>query len=276
MYVHDRMSWFELWPAIYCARATTSSPAMTQQREAILNNRASWARASLPSLRRTSLQSSPAPFIIYSGKLFFLNPSDLMSGLTMALCWMVIPRIWDLYVTNSVLTGWWLTRINPFSTSLLCAWVVFLCDLVYIVDALARTSKSGYRTSILASTAVWRLNVSHGTTGTTIEMLFSAVKCFIFVPYHFLVILDLNFTGCYTVMCALRLVRLLQAGRWNINFASTLSSATKNAEQSTQDLETEQTTTMRQKQLKRKNSFRRNKNDTSIRWKNILPSRIMR
>lgn len=118
-------------------------------------------------------------------------------------------RIWDLYVTHSIVTGWWLSRINTYNTSLFCAWVVFLCDLVYIMDALARASKN----SVCSGPSISFLFKKQTEPWTLLETVISVLNFTTFVPFHVLVLLELDISGLYLVVCGVRLARLLQTGR---------------------------------------------------------------
>lgn len=119
---------------------------------------------------------------------------------------------------NSALTGWFLSRFNTYNSSLLCVWIIFLCDLVYILDALARTSK----TSLTSSS--WVAFATNGLPGTVLANFLAVVKAVTFVPYHILVILELDSCSVYLVVCALRVARLLLSGRLYIYLTWTLSS----------------------------------------------------
>jgi len=134
----------------------------------------------------------------------------------------MVVRVWDLYVTNSILTGWLLSTINTCNSSLLCAWIVFLCDLVYIMDALARTSKNSQHSSSWASLLLT------GQSGTILANFITVVKFVTFIPYHVLVILELDIYGVYLLVCSLRVIRLLQSGRLYVYVAWTLTSLSKN------------------------------------------------
>lgn len=134
----------------------------------------------------------------------------------------MVVRVWDLYVTNSILTGWLLSRINTYNSSLLCAWVIFLCDLVYIMDALARTSKNSQHSSS------WASLLFSGQSGTILANFITVVKFVTFIPYHVLVILELDIYGVYLLVCSLRVIRLLHSGRLYVHVAWTLTSLAKN------------------------------------------------
>lgn len=135
-------------------------------------------------------------------------------------------RVWDLYVTHSILTGWWLSRINTYNSSLVCAWIVFLCDLVYIMDAVARTSKTSHASWIYSS--LFSFIIDACGLWTILAAVISAMKFVTFVPYHVLVILELDISGLYLVICALRIARLLQSGRLYAHIIWTVSTLLKN------------------------------------------------
>lgn len=136
----------------------------------------------------------------------------------------IVCRVWDLYVTNSILTGWLLSRINTYNASLVCAWIIFLCDLVYILDALARTSKRSQNSTNWAS-----FIVNSGSSRTILANFVTVVKFVTFVPFHVLVILELDcISGVYLLVCALRVARLLQSGRLYFHVAWTLTNLAKN------------------------------------------------
>ena len=125
-------------------------------------------------------------------------------------------------MTNSILTGWLLSTVNTYNSSLICAWVIFLCDLVYIMDALARTSKNSQHSSSWASLLL------SGQSGTILANFITVVKFVTFIPYHVLVILELDIYGVYLLVCSLRVIRLLQSGRLYVHVAWTLINLAKN------------------------------------------------
>ena len=140
----------------------------------------------------------------------------------------VASRFWDLYVTQAILTGLWFTRINTYNFSLLYAWIIFLCDLIYIIDALARASKTNSSRSLWTSSRSLSLIIrSHGWWTIAISGL-----CFIrfvtFVPYHVLVILQLDINGFYLILCVFRLARLLKSGRIYAHIIWTVSKLREN------------------------------------------------
>ena len=140
----------------------------------------------------------------------------------------VASRVWDLSVTNSILTGCWLARINTYNSSLLYAWIVFLCDVVFIMDALARASKKTSSHGSWISSSLFSFIVNACGSWTILTTLISAMKFVSFVPYHVLVILDLDFSGLYLVVCAFRVARLLQSGRIYANVIWTISKILEN------------------------------------------------
>lgn len=131
---------------------------------------------------------------------------------------LIMSKVWDVYVTNAVLSGWWISRMNTDNTSLLFSWMVCLCDLVYITDALARSTKRVYRLAITMDLA---LHHENGSASSILELFAITLRVLTFVPYHFLVILDLDMSYIYFLVCVLRVARLWRSGRLNV--ASTFS-----------------------------------------------------
>ncbi|PFX14695.1 hypothetical protein AWC38_SpisGene21129 [Stylophora pistillata] len=84
-------------------------------------------------------------------------------------------------------------------------------------DALARTSKTSMTSGRWASFAL------NGLPRTALANLSAVVKVVTFVPYHVLVILELDGCSVYLVVCVLRVARLLLSGRLYVSFAWTLS-----------------------------------------------------
>lgn len=143
--------------------------------------------------------------------------------LTLSSFSLIVSVLWDVYVTNVVLTGLWISRINTDHTSLLFSWMVCLCDLVYITDAFARSTKRVYRSAITMDLA---LLFDYKSAISNFELLVTALTSFTFVPYHVLVILEVDAFCVYLVLCMLRLAKLWRSGR--INVVSTFSFMAKN------------------------------------------------
>lgn len=118
---------------------------------------------------------------------------------------------WDLFVANSILTGWCLSEINTFNSSILFAWMVCLCDLVYSIDALARTSKKTRFSKIFAKGSF---------AASSLELFANVPMILSCVPYHVLVVFGLDISGVYLLLCTLRLARLLKAGRIHVHLES--------------------------------------------------------
>lgn len=132
-------------------------------------------------------------------------------------------REWDLVVVHAILTGWCFSKINTFNSSLLFAWMVCLCDLVYCADTLARTSKHARLSKGFVNASF--PDRSNREFFTYVSM---AVSC---VPYHVLVFAGLDISGVYLLLCALRLARLQWSGRINVRFQSIFSTARKRMRQ---------------------------------------------
>lgn len=118
---------------------------------------------------------------------------------------------WDLFVVNSILTGWCLSEINTFNSSILFAWLVCLCDLVYSIDALARTSKKTRLSKVFVKGL---FVISSHELPAYVPMILSCI------PYHILVGLGLDIFGVYFLLCSLRVARLLKAGRVHVHLES--------------------------------------------------------
>ena len=135
----------------------------------------------------------------------------------------IVGKVWDVYVTNVVLSGLWISRMNTDNTSLFFSWMVCLCDLVYITDAFARSTKRVFH-SVL--TMDLTLVFNYRSPISNFELLVTALTSLTFVPYHVLVILELDLFCVYFVLCMLRLARLWWSGR--IHVVSTFSFMAKN------------------------------------------------
>lgn len=122
-------------------------------------------------------------------------------------------KFWDFFVVYAIFTGWFFSKINPFNSSLLFAWMVCMCDSIYNIDVLARTSKQARPLSEVFKN-VSLLSVLQ--LCATVPLIL--VSC---VPYHALVVLELDISGVYLLLCMLRVGRLLLCGRFY--FASLFS-----------------------------------------------------
>lgn len=125
----------------------------------------------------------------------------------------IMSKVWDVYVTNVVLTGLWISRMNTDHTSLLSSWMVCLCDLVYITDAFARSTKRVFHSVITMDLA---LLFDYRSSISNFELFVTTLTCLTFVPYHVLVILEVDLFCFYFVLCMLRLARLWRSGRINV------------------------------------------------------------
>lgn len=129
---------------------------------------------------------------------------------------------WDLFVALSVWIGFCISRINTFNSSLVFAWLVFLCDLVYATDALARTSKQVCISTLATELSAVFFNAS---VPSTLEFSTNAPVIITFVPYHILVVFGLDIYGIYMLLCALRAAMLVKSGRITVHLTSLFSAA---------------------------------------------------
>ena len=125
----------------------------------------------------------------------------------------IVGKVWDVYVTNVVLSGLWISRMNTDNTSLFFSWMVCLCDLVYITDAFARSTK---RVFLSAITMDPELLYGHASASSILELFATMLTFLTFVPYHFLVIVNMDMSYVYVVVCVLRVARLWRSGRLNV------------------------------------------------------------
>ena len=126
---------------------------------------------------------------------------------------LIVSKVWDVYVTNTVLSGLWISRMNTDNSSLFFSWMVCLCDLVYITDSFARSTKRVFRSMI---TMDLELLYDHESAFSILELIATTLTILTFVPYHFLVILDMDMFSVYFVVCVLRLARIWRSGRLNV------------------------------------------------------------
>ena len=154
-----------------------------------------------------------------SPKQLALSPKEI----TLPSFSVIVSKVWDVYVTNAVLSGLWISRMNTDNTSLLFSWLVCLCDLVYITDAFARSTKRVFHSVMTMDLA---LLFDYRSAISNFELVVTALTSLTFVPYHVLVILEADLFCVYFVLCMLRLARLWKSGR--INVVSAFSFIAKN------------------------------------------------
>ena len=181
-------------------------------------------KSSMERGRMTIPQDSPR--LVFSSILKDKSKKQLAvcpKELTLSSFSLIVSKMWDVYVTNVVLTGLWISRVNTDHTSLLFSWMVCLCDLVYITDAFARSTKRVYRSATSMDLA---LLFDYRSPISNFELFVIAITSLTFVPYHVLVILEVDTFCVYFVLCMLRLARLWRSGR--INVVSAFSFMAKN------------------------------------------------
>lgn len=125
-------------------------------------------------------------------------------------------EMWDVLVVLSVCGGFCCSVFTaPTNSSLTFVTLVFLCDLVYITDALARGSKQFCSWSSLDNLlAFFGLRES---SSSTFEVYANATLILSCIPYHFLVALGFEGYGVYMFLCMLRARRLIKSGRITMN-----------------------------------------------------------
>lgn len=126
-------------------------------------------------------------------------------------------KVWDLSVVLSVWVGFCFSRISAINSSLVFAWLVFLCDLVYTTDAVARITKQVCFSTITAGLSAVFGNAS---IASKLQLSTHVPVILTFVPYHVLVVLGWDTCGVYMLLCALRAATLVRSGRVSVHFPS--------------------------------------------------------
>ena len=126
---------------------------------------------------------------------------------------LIMSKVWNVYVTNAVLSGLWISRMNTDNASLFSSWMICLCDLVYITDAFARSTKRVFLSAITMDSA---LLYDHESASSILELFATMLTFLTFVPYHLLVIVNMDMSYVYLVVCVLRVARLWRSGRLNV------------------------------------------------------------
>ena len=126
---------------------------------------------------------------------------------------LIMSKVWNVYVTNAVLSGLWISRMNTDNASLFSSWMVCLCDLVYITDAFARSTKRVFLSAISMDS---ELLYDRNSASSIFELLATMLTFFALAPYHFLVIVNMDMSYVYFVVCVLRVARLWRSGRLNV------------------------------------------------------------
>ena len=126
-------------------------------------------------------------------------------------------KAWDLSVVLSVWIGFCFSRISAINSSLVFAWLVFLCDLVYTTDAVARITKQVCFSTIIAGLSAV---VGNASLASKLQLSTHVPVILAFVPYHVLVVLGWDICGVYMFLCALRAATLVRSGRVSIHFPS--------------------------------------------------------
>ena len=179
---------------------------------------------------------------------------------TMSLLCMIVCKVWDVYVTNAVLSGLWISRMNGDNSSLVFSWMVFLCDLVYITDSFARSTKRVFQSAI---TMDLELLYDHESAPSILALFATTLTSLTFVPYHFLVILAMDMSYVYYVVCVLRLARLWRSGRLDVV-------SIRSRKKKRQHLRTSQQTQAK-KEVKTGHSLQRSKENQDIEvWRELL------
>lgn len=128
-------------------------------------------------------------------------------------------EMWDVLVVSSVCAGFCCSVFTASTnSSLTFVSLVFLCDLVYITDALARRSKQFRSWTSLGNLLTFFVHSE--SSSTTLELYTNVPLILSYIPYHFLVASGIEGYGIYMFLCMLRAGLLIKSGRIAMNFAS--------------------------------------------------------
>ena len=132
----------------------------------------------------------------------------------MAFSRLVFRWLWDFFLAYTVLTGWSISTFTACHISILCSWIVCLCDMVFLADSLAKLSRSVFQAlHRLRPFACKRSKPKErpGKRESQLGILLRIASPVALVPYHFLFILELDGPGIYFMICLIRLMCLVQA-----------------------------------------------------------------
>lgn len=128
-------------------------------------------------------------------------------------------EMWDVLVVSSVCAGFCCSVFTASTnSSLTFVSLVFLCDLVYITDALARGSKQFRSWTSLGNLLAFFVHSE--SSSTTLELYTNAPLILSYIPYHFLVASGIEGYGIYMFLCMIRAGLLVKSGRISMNSAS--------------------------------------------------------
>lgn len=128
-------------------------------------------------------------------------------------------EMWDVLVVSSVCAGFCCSVFTASTnSSLTFVSLVFLCDLVYITDALARGSKQFRSWTSLGNLLAFFVHSE--SSSTTLELYTNAPLILSYIPYHFLVASGIEGYGIYMFLCMIRTGLLVKSGRISMNSAS--------------------------------------------------------
>ena len=125
----------------------------------------------------------------------------------------IIGLLLDFLLAYITLVGWCITYFTECHVNLFCAWLVSLSDIMFLANSLGKWSKAFYQTlqRVLPFSPVKSTSpLAETQPGTHVGRLLSLAIPLAFVPYHFLVILEVDGPGAYAVVCALRLVWIVR------------------------------------------------------------------
>lgn len=115
-------------------------------------------------------------------------------------------KSWTYHVVYFILLGWFLAQINNYSNHISIALGIYLCDLSYLVDALARLL-SRYPCGHLRHKVNRWNEVDYFILVTNLVSL---------IPYHAFVMLRKDSPQIYFLVCLFRFGKLYRQGRLSV------------------------------------------------------------
>lgn len=112
---------------------------------------------------------------------------------------------WNYQVVYFILLGWFLAQINSSSNYISIALGVYLCDLLYVVDALAGKLSQFPCGHLLCRSKFGRRDEK--------EYFILLTNLLSLIPYHALVLLRRESPQIYFLVCLFRFGRLYRQGR---------------------------------------------------------------
>lgn len=131
-----------------------------------------------------------------------------MSNLNRPIC-----IVWDAWLLQSIILSVLLTSTDAASRSLMIAWFLSIFDVAFLVDAIAR----GLHKASEICRGVKKIRISTYQGGSTVMYVLSnwlrVFGCVSLIPFHILLLLQIERGVYYKIVCLMRLMWFYQARR---------------------------------------------------------------